>query len=37
MEHCMELLNEQTDCEDITENNYLTENSNVSDKIEVDM
>jgi hypothetical protein len=37
MVHFMELLNRQTDSEDITENNYTTENSNVPDKIQVNM
>jgi hypothetical protein len=37
MEHFMELLNGQTDSEYITENNYSTENSNVPDKVEVNM
>jgi hypothetical protein len=31
----MELLNGQTDNEEITENNYLTESNNVPDKTEV--
>jgi hypothetical protein len=33
MEHFMELLNVQTDSEDITENMYATDSSNVPDKI----
>jgi hypothetical protein len=33
--HFMELLNRQTDSEDITANNYTTDNSNVPDKTEV--
>jgi hypothetical protein len=37
MEHFMELLNGQTDSEDITENNCIAENSYVPDKIEVNM
>jgi ferric iron reductase protein FhuF len=37
MVHFMELLNGQTDSEDITGNNYTTENNNVLDKIEVNM
>jgi hypothetical protein len=37
MEHLMELLNIQTDSEDITENNYTTDINNVPDKIEVNM
>jgi hypothetical protein len=35
MEHCMELLNVQTDSEDISENNYTTDNSNVPERIVV--
>jgi hypothetical protein len=37
MEHCMELLNVQTESEDITENNYTTENSNIPDKIDINL
>jgi hypothetical protein len=37
MEHFMELLSVQNNSEDITENNHTTENSNVLDKIEVNM
>jgi hypothetical protein len=37
MEHFMELLNIQADREDITENKYTTENSNIPDKTEVNM
>jgi iron uptake system EfeUOB component EfeO/EfeM len=33
----MELLNGQTDCEDITENNYTTENCDLLDKIQVNV
>jgi hypothetical protein len=35
MEHFMKLLTVQTDSEDITENNYTTENGYVPDKIQV--
>jgi hypothetical protein len=35
--HFIELLNGQNDSENITENNYTTENSNVSDMIQVNM
>jgi hypothetical protein len=35
MEHFIELLNVQTDSEDITENNYPTKNCNIPEKIEV--
>jgi hypothetical protein len=37
MEHFIELLNVQTDSEDITEHNYTTENSNVPDNTEVNV
>jgi hypothetical protein len=37
IEHFVELLNGQTDSEDITENNHITQNSNVPDKAEVNM
>jgi hypothetical protein len=37
MEHFMGLLNGQMDSEDITENNYTTEDTNIPDKIEVNM
>jgi hypothetical protein len=37
VEHFMELLNVQTDSEDITEKNYTTDNSNIPDKLEVNM
>jgi hypothetical protein len=33
MEHFMELLNVQTDSEDIKENSYIPENSNIPDKV----
>jgi hypothetical protein len=36
-DHFMELPNVQTEREDITENNYITDNSNVPDKTEVNV
>jgi hypothetical protein len=37
MEQGMELLNVQTDSEDITENIHTTDNCNIPDKIDINM